>query len=170
MIIRHALALLALVVLTGAACAEPAPRSRGSFKHEPMIFFVAKGAADACGPGCDTWVAAEGTFDPDVHERLSEFLSHPARRHLPIFFHSPGGELQPSIATGNVLRERRMTAGVGQTIPEGCRSRARADAACRKLMGSGRILKARLRVETGICASGCGYALVGASVRLIGPG
>jgi hypothetical protein len=78
--------------------------------------------------------------------------------------------LQPSIATGNVLRERRMTAGIGQTVPDGCRERARADPACRRLMASGRVLTARLKVETGICASGCGYALIGASARLIGPG
>jgi hypothetical protein len=37
-------------------------------------------------------------------------------------------------------------------------------------MASGRVLKAALKVESGICASGCGYALIGASARLIGPG
>lgn len=164
------LAAFVLVLLAGEAAAEPAPKSRGTFKHEPMIFFVATGAPDSCGPGCDTWIAAEGTFDPDVHQRLSEFLKVPSRRRLPVFFHSPGGELQPSIATGNVLRERRMMAGIGQTLPEGCRERPRADLACRKLMASGRVLQARLKVGSGICASGCGYALIGASVRLVGEG
>jgi hypothetical protein len=163
-------ALSLVATLMAVAAAEAAPKSRGGFKHEPMIFFVAKGGADACGPGCDTWIAAEGTFDPNVHERLSAFLKAPERRKLPIFFHSPGGELQPSIATGNVLRERRMTAGIGQTIPDGCRERPRADAACRKLMASGRVMTAKLKVESGICASGCGYALIGASVRLVGDG
>lgn len=175
MIARRLIPLLLLALVpAGEALAQsappPAPRPRPAFKHEPMIFFVAKGAPDACGPGCDTWIAAEGTFDPEVHKRLSEFLRDPARRKLPIFFHSPGGELQPSIATGNVLRERRMTAGIGQTVPEGCRERARADPACRRVMASGRVLRARLKVDTGICASGCGYALVGASARIIGPG
>ena len=84
-----AIAVLAVLPAATAAFAQPAQKSRGGFKHEPMIFFVAKGAADACGPGCDTWIAAEGTFDPDVHERLSAFLNAPARRGLPIFFHSP---------------------------------------------------------------------------------
>jgi hypothetical protein len=167
---RLGLTLLCTALLTTAAAAEPATKSRGGFRHEPIIFFVAKGEPNACGPGCDTWIAAEGTFDPDVHERLSEFLKVPSRRKLPIFFHSPGGELQPSIATGNVLRERRMTAGIGQTIPEGCRERPRADAACRKLMASGRLLKAKLKVDSGVCASGCGYALIGASIRLVGEG
>ena len=170
MTLLRPLAALVALLMPGAALAQPSQKPRPAFKHEPMIFFVAKGAPNACGPGCDTWIAAEGTFDPEVHERLSDFLKVPARRRLPIFFHSPGGELQPSIATGNVLRERRMVAGIGQTIPEGCRVRPRADAACRKLMASGGVVKARLRVETGICASGCGYALIGASGRRIGSG
>ena len=165
-----AIGLFAAVSAATAAFAQPAQKSRGGFKHEPMIFFVARGAPDACGPGCDTWIAAEGTFDPQVHERLGAFLKAPSHRGLPIFFHSPGGELQPSIATGNLLRERRMTAGIGQTLPAGCRPRARANTACRKLMASGRVLKAALKVDRGICASGCGYALIGASARLIGPG
>ena len=75
---RHiAFVVLAVLAAATAAMAQPAQKSRGGFKHEPMIFFVAKGGADACGPGCDTWIAAEGTFDPDVHERLSEFLKVP---------------------------------------------------------------------------------------------
>lgn len=159
-------ALATLLFLpVGEAAAQPV-----LFKHEPMVFFVARGDADACGPGCDTWIAAEGTFDPEVHQRLTEFLAKPARQRLPIFFHSPGGELQPSIAVGNILRDRRMTAGIGQTIPDGCREARKADEACRKLMRSGRDLKARLRVDGAICASGCAYALVGASARIIGSG
>ncbi len=167
---RLGLSLFVVVLLASAATAQPASKTRGGFRHEPMIFFVAKGGPDACGPGCNTWISAEGTFDPAVHERLSAFLKSPERRKLPIFFHSPGGELQPSIATGNLLRERRMTAGIGQTVPDGCRAGPRADTACRKLMASGRILNAELKVDRGICASGCGYALIGASVRLIGEG
>lgn len=159
--------LLALLPAVAPAQAEP---QRSAVKHAPMIFFVAKGAPDACGPGCDSWIGAEGTFDPQVHTRLRDFLAPEARRRLPIFFHSPGGELQPSVAVGHVLREFRMTAGVGQTLPEGCSEGPRANAACRKLMQSGRELKARLRVARGICASGCAYALVGASTRLIGEG
>ncbi len=27
---------------------------------DAMIFYVAHGAADACGPGCSDWIAAEG--------------------------------------------------------------------------------------------------------------
>ena len=141
-----------------------------ALRHNPLVFFIAKGRPDSCGTGCDTWIGAEGTFDPDAPKRLANFLAVPGRQRLPIFFHSPGGELQPSIAIGHMLREMRMTAGIGQTIPDGCRETARAEPSCRNLMRTSRELPARLKVASGICASGCAYALIGASTRLIGPG
>jgi hypothetical protein len=152
------------------AAPQKAAPQRAVVRHEPIIFFVARGRPDACGTGCDTWIGAEGTFDPDALRRLNAFLAVPGRQRLPIFFHSPGGELQPSIAIGHLLREKRMTAGIGQTLPDGCREAAKADAACRNVMRSGRETPARLQVSSGVCASGCAYALIGASTRLIGPG
>jgi hypothetical protein len=148
---------------------KPAAPAFG-LRHQPIIFFIAKGGPDACGQGCDTWIGAEGTFDPDASRRLSEFLAVPGRTRLPIFFHSPGGELQPSIAIGHLLREKRITAGIGQTIPEGCRDAAKADPACRNLMRQAHELPSRLKVASGVCASACAYALIGASTRLIAPG
>lgn len=141
-----------------------------ALRHQPLVFFIAKGPADACGRGCDTWIGAEGTFDPDSAKRLADFLTVPGRTRLPIYFHSPGGELQPSLAIGHLLREKRMTAGIGQTVPDGCRETPRADAACRTLMRSSRELPSRLKFATAVCASGCAYALIGASTRLIAPG
>jgi hypothetical protein len=62
-----------------------------------------------------------------------------------------------------------MTAGIGHTIPEGCGEGGNR-AICVRLMRSGRDLKSRLQIDKAICASGCAYALIGASTRLIGPG
>lgn len=149
---------------------KPAQPNAVSLRHQPLIFFVAKGASDECGPGCDTWIGAEGTFDPGALQRLVEFLAVPGRARLPVYFHSPGGELRPSLAIGHLLREKRMAAGIGQTLPDGCREGRRADPACRVRMRSGKILPAKLKVASGVCASGCAYALIGAPTRLIGPG
>ena len=90
-------------------------------RRQPMIYFVAKGAPDACGPGCSEWIAAEGAVDPEAGQRLRDFLSALPRRDLPIFFNSAGGIVGPAIALGSILREHRMTVGVGRTLPEGCR-------------------------------------------------
>jgi hypothetical protein len=165
------LVVLALAVTGGTALAAPKVASKSEIpKHQPMVFFVAKGGPNACGVGCSEWISAEGTFDPDSHKRLREFLKSSPRKNLPIFFNSPGGELEPALIIGALLREQRMTAGVAQTIPEGCSQSPRTDEACRKLTRSGREFKAQLRHAGAICASGCAYALLGASARTIAPG
>jgi hypothetical protein len=56
--------------LAGASAAVAAPAQApdvyASIQRQPMIFFVAKGTPDTCGPGCNEWIAAEGAIDPDV--------------------------------------------------------------------------------------------------------
>ena len=59
-----------------------------------MIFFVAKGEPNACGPGCSEWIAAEGTIDSGAPKRLRAFLKGLGKRKLPMFLHSPGGLVQ----------------------------------------------------------------------------
>src|SRR6266849_6530911 len=51
---------------------------------EPMIFFIAKGERDVCGPGCSEWIAAEGMFDgPEVERRFRDLLDAVKGRNLP---------------------------------------------------------------------------------------
>jgi hypothetical protein len=150
------------------AYAQQQPRDILQFiRQQPMIFFVAKGEPGACGPDCSEWIAAEGGFDQEVHVRLRQFLGTLPRIDLPIFFHSRGGIVGPSLAVGAILRAHRMRAGVGHTIPVGCRDTLSVDEACRKLMQSGREFKSRLRESGATCASSCVYALIGASTRTI---
>ena len=41
----------------------------------PMVFYVVKGAPDACGRGCDSWIAAEGQIDSGAAARFRKFLA-----------------------------------------------------------------------------------------------
>ena len=63
------------------------------------------------------------------------------RRDLPIFFSSTGGLVGQAVSLGEAMREYRMTAGVGRTMPEGCRGGV--DDACRRMIQSKREHKAR---------------------------
>lgn len=136
-------------------------------KSPPMIFYLAKGDDDACGPGCGEWIAAEGQFDADTAQRLRSILNRLGKRKLPIFFHSLGGNGMTAMAMGRLLRERETTAGVSETIPAGCAGASDQD--CRALKQSGQVLPSTLR-NMANCSSACVFALIGAKVRQVPPG
>ena len=153
-------AALALALGSHGARAQPNP--------EPMIFFLAKGERDACGPGCSEWIAAEGMFEgPQVEQRFRDLLATLKGRNLPIVFNSLGGIIGEALVLGRILRERRMTASVGESYPEGCKARTAADESCRRIMEGKRELKAQLRTAGASCSSACVYALLGASERRV---
>jgi hypothetical protein len=138
-------------------------------KSEPMAFFVAKGPPNSCGEGCDTWIAAEGPFDGEAAKRLRAFLSEPGRPMLPLYFQSPGGSVSQALEIGHILRQYRMRAGVGRTIPVGCDPRGKREDMCERIKRSGRMLTAELRFTAANCVSACVYALLGAESREVAP-
>jgi hypothetical protein len=75
-------------------------------KNPPIVFFIAKGGPDACGPGCDSWIAGDGRFDDDAAARLRKVLNQVGKRKLPIYLQSPGGNIMQAMAVGRLLRSR----------------------------------------------------------------
>jgi hypothetical protein len=162
-------AMLACGLASAAVPAAAAPKAPEilSIQQEPMIFFVAKGEPNACGPGCSEWIAADGKFDAGAPRRLRALLVRLEDRKLPIFLHSPGGLTSSALEIGRLLRKRKMTAGVSRTVPAGCAAASKEN--CRALMQSGEALEAELR-NLAVCASACVYALIGAQLRHVPPG
>lgn len=154
---------------SAASAMKPAP-PQTSAAMPPIVFFLAKGDANACGVGCSDWIAADGRIDPGADERLRALLKKLGGRKLPIFFHSPGGAVPTGLALGRLLRQRGLTAGVGWTVPAGCDPKQQDEPACDKLKRSGRDLVAVLDTGHTMCNSSCVYALVGAAVREVGAG
>lgn len=152
-------------LVLAAALPQSAPARAAA--TEPMIFYLARGEADACGPGCREWIAAEGEFDANAVRRFRDFLDSLNGRSRPVFFNSLGGIIGQARMIGRILRERRMTAGVGETFPEGCHAKSAAHETCRRIAQSNRELSARLRTSNAICHSACVYALIGSSFRQI---
>lgn len=170
---RFVLALAVLVLVGEPAAAQrklsdpisTPPIAPGSATvKDPMVFYLARGQPDACGPGCDEWIAAEGTIDFEALRRLRALLTRLGVRNLPIFFHSPGGFRAPAVGIGRLLRERGMTAGVSRTIATDCVGAS--DDTCRALKQSGEMLAAELHDVAG-CSSACVFALIGAKVRQV---
>jgi hypothetical protein len=162
--------LLGLLLQADAGSAQPTKEAaKPRDPRSPMVFFLAKGEPGACGPGCSEWIAAEGGIDRDAASRFKTLLRRLGHRKLPVFFHSPGGVGDTGLEIGRIMRERRMTAGVGRTIPSSCDAKAERDAACEALKRSGREITGELRTYQAQCNSACGFAILGAVERHISP-
>src|SRR6201992_1999477 len=77
-----------------AAKATPASRARPAppkTPTPPMQFYVAKGAADACGRGCDRWIQLEGQIDRGAAGRFRNFFAQLRNWKTPVELYLPGG-------------------------------------------------------------------------------
>jgi hypothetical protein len=179
--IRHLFAIaLALIAWCAAqapavmAQTAPGPATQPPAAPDPavthaMVFYDAHGEANACGPGCSEWIAAEGKIDGGTADRLQRLLAQLKGARPPIFFHSPGGSVTGSMSLGEIIRARKLTASVGHTVPLNCDPYAKNQNSCDAEIRAGHPIEAKLDLLTAMCNSGCVYALAGGVVRLIPP-
>ncbi|HXO70632.1 MAG TPA: hypothetical protein VN838_16850 [Bradyrhizobium sp.] len=134
------------------------------------MFYIAHGPPDSCGRGCDRWIAVEGQINADAAGRFKAFIKrHLKDRQLPMYFSSPGGNLEQAIFIGNMLRELSATARVARTIVKDCGFEAQTSEVCLKLKRSGRELAADLSTRNTQCNSACPYLILGATTREVAP-
>jgi hypothetical protein len=170
-----AAAMLVLTLASGTAAFAGSPRSLSPSPVDapPMMFYVAKGAPDACGRGCDTWIAVEGKIDGEAASRFRKFLLQTDRdwpATLPLYFSSPGGSLEQGLAMGRMLRQRPRVARVARTTVKECGdAQSQSNDACLKIKQSGRALDADLSTRGSLCSSACAYLILGATTRQIEP-
>jgi hypothetical protein len=134
-----------------------------------MTFYVVKGSPDSCGRGCDSWIEAEGKIESGTAARFKAFMSRLRDRNLPIYFASPGGNLDQAVEMGNMLHARSTIARVGRTLVRECGFEAQDSEVCVKLKQSGRELHGELFTRGALCASACPYILAGAAVHEVAP-
>jgi hypothetical protein len=163
--------LILFVPLFGAAWAAPSaqPARPVAENAAPISFTVVKGPAGACGPGCDRWIAAEGKIDNAAAARFRRFMKQIGDARLPIYLHSPGGNLEQALAIGNMLREKKFVARVGRTMVQECGFEAQDGEVCVKLKQSGRELHGEVWLRNAQCNSACPYLILGAVTREVAP-
>jgi len=163
-----------LITLLAAGLAQAETPQRppvGGIGSPPdaMIFYVARGAAGACGHGCSEWIAAEGTVQWDTHKRLLAILDRQAGRKLPVIIHA-WGESNLNVATslGRILRDRGFDTTAGPTDAEACNGKPEAE--CFALKRPGGPLDARLDLPNTSCDLACVLMLAGGVHRSLPPG
>jgi hypothetical protein len=159
--------LAALLLVHGEVLAET-PAEKAGFAPR-LIIYNAKGPANACGPGCDRWIAVEGQVDEGAAARFSRFLRDVKDSKRPIYFHSPGGSVRPSYVIARLLRGRKAVARIGRTIATGCAGGTQVDAACLKVKTAGGEVEAELTTRNAMCNSACSYLFLGATTREVAP-
>jgi hypothetical protein len=137
---------------------------------DAMIFYVAHGAAGACGQGCADWIAAEGTVQWDTHKRLIAILDRqPPGRRLPLVIHAWGSaNLNVAASMGRILRDRGIDTTEGATEVDACKDKSEAD--CFALKRPGGPLDARINLSDSRCDVACVLMLAGGVHRSLPPG
>jgi len=163
--------LMSLIAAGLAEAQTPQRPPVGGIDSPPdaMVFYVARGAPGACGPGCSEWIAAEGTVQWDTHKRLINILDRQAGRKLPVVIHS-WGESNLNVATslGRILRARGIDATMGPTEVEACSGKS--DAECFALKRPGGPLEAKIKRPDDPCDLTCVLILAGGVHRSLPPG
>ena len=77
------LLFVALLLIPGVLRAEDAPVEKAGFAKK-LTIYLAKGPANACGAGCDRWIAIEGEIDREAAQRIRTFLYATKDPQLPI--------------------------------------------------------------------------------------
>jgi hypothetical protein len=158
------IALAAIIATAGGASVAPAQPI-----PPPIEFFVATGPANACGPGCDAWIAADGKIDLSAAHRLRKVLAQLGPRKVPLFLHSAGGSVLGALELGRLVRSRNLTVSVGRTTPAGCRRDEPHDKACEVLKRAGQDLVSDLDSSGAMCNSACVLVLAGGAQRSVPP-
>ncbi|QOZ69610.1 hypothetical protein [Bradyrhizobium arachidis] len=160
--------LVASLSLPCALHAEETAAEKAGFAPT-LTIYLARGAPDACGPGCDRWIAIEGKIDENAAARVRHFLAAVKDTQRPIYLHSPGGNVEQSYLIGRLLRSRKAVARVGRTIVTACAAETQVDAECLKLKTAGGEIEAQLTTYHAMCNSACGYLFLGATSREVAP-
>lgn len=103
--LRCALAFSLLLFSHSAGAAPPAPSAEKPMDR--LAIYAAKGPPDACGPGCDHWIAIEGKIDEGSAARVERFFRERRDTQRPIYFNSPGGAMRDGLAIGRLLRAHK---------------------------------------------------------------
>jgi hypothetical protein len=133
---------------------------------DAMIFYVARGAPGACGPGCSEWIAAEGAIQWDSHKRLLAVLGRAGERKLPLVLDVRGeANLNVAVSMGRIIRERGLDVTAGATRVAQCAGATEAD--CFALKRGGGPLDAGVDASAAHCDVACVLVLAGGVHRTL---
>ena len=146
-----------------AAAAPAEPVAIQKVGGAEMRFVLVRGKNLLCDPDCPEWISAEGTITAQTPDKLRQLLDTIGDRRLPVVLSSPGGDLPGAMATGRLIRERKLDVAVARTDFIGC---GPEKAGC---VAEGGAYVGLTNDELGECDAACPILLAGGVRRLVGP-
>jgi len=120
-----------LFALVGGAL--PAGGEESSAPSTPVVamtFTLVQGEADACGPGCSRWIAAEGAILAATPMAFLEVSQALGGEKPPLFIHSDGGTVEAAMALGRLVRRAGLPTIVARTDRSGALPHPAIDGSC----------------------------------------
>ncbi len=120
-----------LFALVGGAL--PAVSEESSAPATPVVamtFTLVRGEADACGPGCSRWIAAEGAILAATPTAFLEVSQALGGEKPPLFIHSDGGTVEAAMALGRLVRRAGLATIVARTDRSGALPHPAVDGSC----------------------------------------
>src|SRR5438552_2792022 len=103
-----------------AAAAAMAKHSQLTGFGAPMRFAIVRSNVEGCEPNCPQWISAEGAITQETPALLRKILKQAGKDRLPVLINSVGGDVDASLAMGDIIRANRLDVGVGWTFFAGC--------------------------------------------------
>lgn len=141
-----------------------APAARNPEKRTSMKVVLVRSSEPGCEPDCPEWIAAQGQIDSSTPDEFRRAFAKLGPRKVPVLIDSIGGEVEPSLAIGRIIRARGLDVVVTKTIIETCDA---AQPACKALKARG-FEPGRPEPRISKCASACAFVLAGGVRRYVG--
>ncbi|MFD2053052.1 hypothetical protein ACFSQT_07980 [Mesorhizobium calcicola] len=146
--------------------AEVAPAEPETVRQDTvpdMRFVLVRGKSFLCDPDCPEWIAAEGKINAQTPEKLRQLIGTLGDRRLPVVISSPGGDLPSALATGRLIRERRLDVAVARTEFMECEPEKPG------CIAQDGVYAGLTNDALGECDAACLIMLAGGVRRLVGP-
>ncbi|WP_141246161.1 hypothetical protein [Mesorhizobium sp. WSM3859] len=112
--------LVFVLLAIGGAIAQTTPEPVIPEYSPPMGFVVVRSSAPGCEPTCPEWISAEGRIEAGTPALLKALLKKLGHRKLPLLLNSQGGETEPAMALGYMIRASGLDTMVAKTVFSEC--------------------------------------------------
>jgi hypothetical protein len=149
------------------AAAMPAHAADAAGMDDPMAVVVMRSEETGCGNTCPEWIYARGRINGSTPGQFRKAFKLAGKDDLPVVVNSYGGSVEAAIEVGRMIRQRKASTVVGESVFYQCKPTAKG---CKPASVHAGRYKAAHNIYEGYCLSACSFILAGGVKRYSEPG